>query len=406
MERAYLKLQRYAGFDTMSDESSTTCPSTPGQLVLARALKKEMLEMGLVDVTLDDNGYLFATLPANTDKAGVPTIGFLAHLDTSPDFPGECKHSRILAYEGGDIRLNETTVTAVDKFPILKQLVGEDLLVTDGDHLLGADNKAGIAEILSAMEYLMAHPEIRHGKIRIGFTPDEEIGRGPHKFDVAAFGADFAYTMDGDVLGDINYESFNAASAHIQIKGASIHPGSAKNKLINASLIGMELNGLLPVAQRPEHTEGYEGFFLLTRFSGMVDHAELKYIIRDHDRAKFEEKKALLTEIVRCLNVKYPDAITLDIRDSYYNMRDVIEQRMELVDVALAAMADCGVTPDVSPIRGGTDGSQLSYMGLPAPNIFVGAFNFHGPYEMAVLSWMDKAVEVIVRIISRFEARA
>lgn len=401
MERAYEKLIRYAAIDTQSDPESNSTPSTAKQFDLLRLLEKEMKEMGLVEITLDENGYLFGTLPANTDQ-NVPVIGFLAHVDTSPDFPGQATNTRLVRYEGGDLALGHGRVLTEDIFPLLPTLVGEELLVADGSTLLGADDKAGISEILTAMEHLIAHPEIKHGKIRVGFTPDEEIGRGPHHFDVAAFGADLAYTIDGSTLGEFSVESFNAASAEIEIRGESIHPGSAKGKMINSQLLAMELHSLLPVNARPEYTEGRDGFYMLSHIEGEISRTTMSYIIRDHDRSAFEAKKEFMEKAVAFLNEKYGDRITLTLDDSYYNMADVLKDYPELTENALAAYRSVGVEPDISPIRGGTDGSQLSYMGLPAPNIFVGGYGFHGPYEVAVPAWMDKASAIIVEIARRF----
>ncbi len=400
MEAAYKKLIRYAKIDTKADESNEACPSSPGQWELLKLLKEEMEALSLEEITLDDNGYLFGSLPANVDK-DVPVIGFLAHVDTALEMPGACD-AQVLDYQGGDIELGNDVTMKVSKFPLLEELVGEKLVVTQGDSLLGADNKAGIANILSAIEYLQDHPEIPHGKIRVGFTPDEEIGRGPKLFNVEQFGADFAYTIDGGVLGELEYESFNAAAAKIHIKGESIHPGTAKNKMVHAGQLAMELNAMLPVGQRPELTEGYEGFFMMTDIHGGVAEADISYIIRDHDKEKFDAKKELMRDIVDFMVKKHGDRFTLTIEDSYYNMADIIKDHMELVDAAAKAMEDLGIEPLIQPIRGGTDGSQLSYMGLPCPNIFTGSTNHHGAYELAVVSWMDKAVEVIVKIVESF----
>lgn len=404
MERAHEKLARYAQIDTMSQEGVEEFPSTKGQLVLAKMLKKEMEEIGLTEITLDDNGYLFGTLPANTEK-DVPVIGLIAHMDTSPDFPGKA-NPRILTYEGADIVLNAERTITPERFPILNDLIGEEIMVTDGTSLLGGDDKAGIAAILSAMEYLTEHQEIKHGKIRIGFTPDEEIGRGAHRFDVPGFGAEFAYTIDSGEIGTMQYESFNAASATVHIHGESIHPGSAKNRMINASLLGMELFRMLPEGERPEYTEGEEGFYLLLDFKGNVEKADMSFIIRDHDRKIFEKRKELFQKAVAFLNHKYDNRIECTIKDTYYNMGDVIKEHMELVDYAAEAMKRKGITPVIGPTRGGTDGSQLSFMGLPTPNIFTGTVNHHGPYEIAVLSWMDKLVEVIGELCAIFEEKA
>lgn len=400
MEDAYKKLIRYAKIDTKADDSNENSPSSPGQWELLRLLEEEMKEMGLEEINLDENGYLFASLPANVDK-DLPVIGFLAHVDTALEMPGACD-AQVLDYQGGDIPLGNDVTMTVEKFPILDDLVGEKLILTQGDSLLGADNKAGIANILAALEYLQDHPEIPHGKIRVGFTPDEEIGRGPHLFDVDAFDADFAYTIDGGLLGELEYESFNAAAAKIHIKGESIHPGTAKNKMVHAAQLAMELNSLLPVGARPELTEGYEGFFMLTDIQAGVTEANMSYIIRDHDKEKFQAKKELMENIINFMAQKHGDRFTLQMEDSYYNMADVIKDHMELVDAAAKAMEDAGIEPLIQPIRGGTDGSQLSYMGLPCPNIFTGSLNHHGAYEFAVASWMDKSVEVIVGIVKNF----
>ena len=405
MEPVVEKLKRYAALDTQSDADSESCPSTEGQWVLARMLKQEMEDMGLTEVTLDENGYLFGTLPSTLPaerENNVPTIGFLSHMDTAPDFCGGAKNTRIVKADGNPIPLGNGRTLTKEICPLLPSLVGEELLVTDGSTLLGADDKAGIAEILCAMEFLLAHPEIPHGKIRIGFTPDEEIGRGPHRFDVQAFGADVAYTMDGGVLGEFSAETFNAASAKIVIDGESIHPGSAKDIMINALLVAMELNAMLPAHMRPEHTEGRDGFFMLETLNGNLAHAEMEYIIRDHDKTKFEEKKELLRQIVSYLNERYGERIVLTIEDSYYNMREVIDEHPELVDIALASMKALDIPAKVEVTRGGTDGAQLSFMGLPTPNLFVGGMNFHGPYEFAVVGWMEKAVKLIIEIVRRF----
>jgi tripeptide aminopeptidase len=403
------RLIRYAKVNTQAKEDSTTCPSTPGQLELARQLAEELRSIGMEDVTLDEHGYLTATLPANTDKP-VPTIGFLAHLDTSPDYTGEGVNPQIVeAYDGGDIVLNEALgiVLSPRDFPELHRYVGHTLITTDGTTLLGADDKAGIAEIMTAMEYLIRHPEIRHGKIRVAFTPDEEIGRGPHKFDVAAFGAAYAYTMDGGKLGELQYETFNAAVATVVCRGKNVHPGTAKGKMINAAKIAMEFHALLPADETPERTEGYEGFYHLTSFNGNVAEAQLSYLIRDHDRGKFEARKRKLERIAEHMRIKYgDDRIRLDIRDQYYNMREKIEPVMEVVDIAVQAFRNLGIEPVVEPVRGGTDGAQLSFKGLPTPNLFTGGENYHGPYEFASADVMAKAVDTIVEIAKLYEQRA
>ncbi len=367
---------RYIKIDTQSDRGSSTYPSTEKQLNLAKMLVQELQDLGLSDVNLDENGYVTATLPANIDREGVPVVGFLAHMDTSPDLSGEnVKPQFIENYDGGTVKLNpEKGITmSPEEFPALKNYVGETLITTDGTTLLGADNKAGIAEIMTAVEYLLDHPEIEHGTLKIGFTPDEEIGRGVDFFDVAKFGADFAYTIDGGELGEVQYENFNAAGAEITIHGRNVHPGKAKMKMRNALLIGMELNELLPVFERPEFTDNYEGFYHLFEIEGTVEQAHMSYIIRDHDRDKFEFKKALLTSAVDFINQKYGDAvIDLEIEDQYYNMREQVEPHPEIMATAIEAVKSVGVTPIVEPVRGGTDGSRLSYMGLPTPNIFTG----------------------------------
>lgn len=398
MEKAYERLLRYAAVDTKSNPDSDTCPSTPGQKVLGAMLVEELKALGLSDAEMDENGYVFATLEGNAEDR--PTIGLLAHVDTSPDYPGECKNTKIVRYEGGDIPLENGLVISRDLFPGLAEYEGHDLIVTDGNTLLGADDKAGIAAIMTAVERLIASPEIPRGRLRVGFTPDEEIGRGPHRFDVEKFNADFAYTLDGGPLGELEYESFNAAEARIKIRGESIHPGTAKDRMINASLLGMELHGMLPVNQRPEYTEGYEGFYMLSRFRGDIESCEMRYIVRDHDREKFEAKKRLLEDIVDFLRKKYGDRFELSLEDTYYNMGDVIRENMHLVTAAEKAMLACDVTPVITPIRGGTDGSQLSYMGLPTPNLFTGGMNFHGPYELISIQALDKAADVIVKLVS------
>ncbi|GIO68959.1 peptidase T [Paenibacillus sp. FSL M7-1455] len=398
----------YAKVETQSNEESPTCPSTPGQLNLARMLVDELKSIGMQEVTMDDNGYVMATLPSNTDR-DVPTIGFLAHVDTATDFTGAGVNPQTIEnYDGGDIVLNSelNVVLSPKQFPELPAYKGHTLITTDGTTLLGADDKAGIAEIMTAMAYLIQHPEIKHGKIRVAFTPDEEIGRGPEKFDVKAFGADFAYTMDGGPLGELEYESFNAAKASITIKGTNVHPGTAKNKMVNSIKIAMELNGMLPAEQAPEHTEGYEGFYHLLSQNGDTERTKMEYIIRDFDRTEFENKKENLKRIVKQLQEKYgEERIVLEMRDQYYNMKEKIEPVKEIVDVAYEAMESLGIKPIVKPIRGGTDGSQLSYMGLPTPNIFTGGENYHGKFEYISVDNMLKAVRVIVEIVQRFERR-
>lgn len=391
---------KYAKFDTESDTETGITPSTPGQMVLAREIEKELREMGLEDIILDDNAYLMATLPANTDKK-VPTIGFIAHLDTSPDLTGKDVSPRIVKnYDGIDIVLNKETnvVLSPADFPEMLDYKGQDLIVTDGNTLLGADDKAGIAEIITAIKYLQDHPEIKHGKIRIGFNPDEEIGLGAHKFDVEKFGCEWAYTMDGGPIGELEYENFNAAGVKINIQGRSVHPGYAKDKMTNALVVANKLISLLPASERPEHTTKYEGFFHLTNVSGTVDSATVGYIIRDHDRNLFEGRKRLMLETVDFINKLYPNSTTVEIKDQYYNMREKVEPVKHIVDMAFEAMEAVGVTPVVKPIRGGTDGAQLSFKGLPCPNIFAGGHNFHGRYEFVPVQSMEKAVEVIVKL--------
>lgn len=405
-EKVIERLIRYAKIDTQSDFNSTTTPSTMKQFDLLHALQGELAAIGLTDITLDENGYLFATLEANTDK-DVPTIGFLAHVDTTSDYTGSnVQPQRIDNYDGGAITLANGLVMSPDYFPNLKNYVGQTLITTDGNTLLGADDKAGIAEIMTAMEYLVTHPQVKHGKIRVAFTPDEEIGRGPHKFDVKAFGADYAYTMDGGPLGELQYESFNAAGAKVTTRGTSVHPGSAKNQMVNATTMAIKFQNNMPVDEVPEKTTGYEGFIHLMSFNGAIEEAHLSYIIRDHDREKFEAKKAYFREVEAKIKEVYGDeAITVDIEDQYYNMGEKIEPVMEIVDIVKEAMAKLDITPIIEPIRGGTDGSQLSYMGLPTPNIFAGGENMHGKFEYVSGETMAKATQVIIEIVQLFEAR-
>ena len=391
---------KYVTFDTEADENTGVTPSTPGQLVFARELVKELEAIGLEDITLDEKSYVMATLPSNTTKQ-VPVIGFIAHLDTSPDLSGKNVTPRIVSsYKGGDITLNEEEgiILSPTMFPEMNDYVGQDLVVTNGKTLLGADDKAGIAAIISAMEYLKNHPEIEHGKIRIAFTPDEEIGQGANHFDVAKFGCEFAYTIDGGEIGLLEYENFNAAAAKISFKGLNVHPGMAKNKMINASFLATEFASWLPSDQRPENTEEYEGFFHLIQMTGSVENASLSYIVRDHDRKLFEDKKALLNDLVTRMNEQYPDSTTIEMRDQYYNMREIVEPKKHIVDLAFEAMVAVGVKPIVKPIRGGTDGSQLSFKGLPCPNIFAGGHNFHGRYEFLPVPSLLKSMETIVKI--------
>lgn len=389
----------YTRFDTQSSEESQSVPSTAKQLVFAEYLKKELEAEGLSDVEMDAQGYIYATLKGNTTKE-VPTIGFISHYDTSPDCSGADIKPRIVkGYDGGDIVLSEGIVSSPEKFPELKAHVGEDLIVTDGHTLLGADDKAGIAEIVQAMCYLRDHPEIEHGDIRVGFNPDEEIGMGAHHFDVAKFGCQWGYTIDGGDLGELEYENFNAASAKIRIKGISVHPGYAKGKMVNANLLAAEFTSLLPADETPETTEGYEGFYHLLGIKSGIEEAQLSYIIRDHDRQRFEERKAFIARCVETMNEKYgAGTVVAEIKDQYYNMKEKIDEQMHVIDIVEQAMRDSGVAPRVQPIRGGTDGAQLSFKGLPCPNIFAGGVNFHGPYEFVSIQVMEKAVEVIVRI--------
>ncbi len=391
---------QYVKFDTQSDELTNMTPSTPGQMIFAQALEKELHNLGLTDITLDDNGYLMATLPGNTGHK-VPTIGFIAHIDTSPDLSGHHVNPRIVEnYDGSAITLNpeQNVILSPEEFPELLHYVGQSLIVTDGTTLLGADDKAGIAEIVTAMAYLIKHPEIKHGDIRICFNPDEEIGAGAHKFDVERFGADWAYTMDGGEIGELEYENFNAAVAKVTVKGRNVHPGYAKHKMINSMRIANQFVIMLPRWETPEHTEGYEGFYHLISFEGSVEQSVLTYIIRDHDRDRFERRKKELEHLTRKINNEFPDCASIEIKDQYYNMREKIEPVSHIVEIAEQAMRNAGVTPKVVPIRGGTDGAQLSFKGLPCPNIFAGGLNFHGRYEFVPIPSMEKAVEVIVEI--------
>ena len=391
---------KYVAFDTQSDENSITFPSTDKQLVLLNALKEEMEAMGMTEVSIDEHGYVMGSIEASAGYEECPVIGFLSHVDTSPDMSGAAIKPQIIrGYNGEDIALNEEVTMKVSDFPELKFFEGHTLITTDGTTLLGADDKAGVAEIMTAAEYLIAHPEVKHGKIRIGFTPDEEIGRGVDYFNVEAFGAKYAYTVDGGMEGELEYENFNAAGAKLTIEGRNIHPGSAKDKMVNAIQLAMELNSLLPAVMRPEHTEGYEGFFHLVGIKGEVEHAEMSYIIRDHDRAKFEEKKALIERAVEYVNAKHGgEYVHLMLKDQYYNMREMVEPHPEIIEKAMQAMEEAGVQPIVKPIRGGTDGSRLSYMGLPCPNIFTGGMNFHGKFEYVSLDSMYRSMQTIVNL--------
>ena len=392
---------RYVSFDTQSDDNSGVTPSTPKQMVFAQYLKNELEALGLEDVELDDYGYLYATLPANTDKE-VPTIGFIAHMDTSPDMSGAGVTPRIVHnYDGSDIVLceEENIVLSPSQFPELLAHKGEDLIVTNGKTLLGADDKAGIAEIVTAVVYLQQHPEIKHGKIRVGFNPDEEIGMGAHKFDVEKFGCQWAYTMDGSEVGELEFENFNAAAAKVIVKGRNVHPGYAKNKMINAIRVANEFMSLLPGNETPESTEGYEGFYHVVGIEGSVEEATISYIIRDHDRIKFEARKECMQAWGEAINPKYgAGTVTVELKDQYYNMRQQIEPVMHIIDIAFKAMEEAGVTPKVKAIRGGTDGAQLSFKGLPCPNVFAGGLNFHGRYEFVPIQSMEKAMNVVVKI--------
>lgn len=395
---------KYVSFDTQSDENAEGTPSTSGQMEFAKYLKTELEALGLEDITLDEHAYLFATLPANTDEE-IPTIGFIAHMDTSPDMSGKSVNPRIVQnYDGEDIVLcaEERIVLSPAQFPELLAHKGEDLIVTDGKTLLGADDKAGIAEIVSAVAYLKQHPEIKHGKIRIGFNPDEEIGLGAHKFDVEKFGCEWAYTMDGSEVGELEYENFNAASAKITFKGRNVHPGYAKDKMINSMYLAHRFMSLLPAKETPEQTEGYEGFYHLINVAGDVEKTTIGYIIRDHNREKFEARKQEVQRLVEQMNKEWgQDLVSAEVKDQYYNMREKIEPVMHVIDVAFAAMEAVGIKPNVKPIRGGTDGAQLSFKGLPCPNIFSGGLNFHGRYEFIPIQSMEKAMQVIIKIAEK-----
>ena len=389
----------YTKFDTQSAEDSQTVPSTPKQLIFAQYLKKELEDEGLKDVEMDEMGYIYATLPGNTDK-DVPTIGFIAHYDTALDASGANIKARVVSnYDGGDIELSPGIVSSPKKFPELLAHKGEDIIVTDGTTLLGADDKAGIAEIVQAMCYLRDHNEIKHGDIRVAFNPDEEIGMGAHHFDVEKFGCQWAYTMDGGDIGDLEYENFNAAAAKVTIKGISVHTGHAKDKMVNASRLACEFNAFIPDTDIPETTEGYQGFFHLIGINSHCEEAKLSYIIRDHDRKRFEQRKDFLESIAEQMNKKYGEGtVAIEMKDQYYNMKEKIDPNMYVIDIVLKAMQESGVTPKVEPIRGGTDGAQLSFRGLPCPNIFAGGVNFHGPYEFVSIQVMEKAVKVITKI--------
>ena len=392
---------KYVSFDTQSDENSGVTPSSAKQMVFAQYLKNELEDLGLEEIELDEHGYLYATLPANTDKQ-VPTIGFIAHMDTSPDMSGANVTPRIVhKYDGSDIVLceEESIILAPAQFPELLEHKGEDLIVTDGKTLLGADDKAGLAEIVSAIVYLQEHPEIKHGKIRVGFNPDEEIGLGAHKFDVAKFGCEWAYTMDGSEVGELEFENFNAAAAKVIVKGRNVHPGYAKGKMVNAIRVANEFMSLVPADETPEATEGYEGFYHVVGVEGEVEQATISYIIRDHDSTKFETRKEAMLAWAEEINAKYgAGTVVVELKDQYYNMRQQIEPVMHIIDTAFKAMEEVGVTPKVKAIRGGTDGAQLSFKGLPCPNVFAGGLNFHGRYEFVPIQSMEKAMQVVVKI--------
>ncbi len=398
----------YVSFTTTSDENTNMTPSTPGQMIFAKFLVEELKSIGLQEVEVDKNGYIMATLPANTDKQ-VPTIGFIAHMDTSPDMTAKHVKPRIVAnYDGNDILLNDEKliVLETEKYPEILQYKGQDIIVTDGTTLLGADDKAGLAEIVTAMEYLLAHPEIKHGKIRIGFTPDEEIGQGADHFDVPKFGAEWAYTIDGGEIGELEFENFNAASAKIIFQGLNVHPGYAKHKMLNSMRVAYQFASMLPRHETPEHTEKYEGFYHLVGMEGTVEKSSLSYIIRDHDRDRFERRKKEMQHLVNKINAEFGEGTaTLELRDQYYNMREKVEPVMHVVDLAFEAMEAVGVKPNVKPIRGGTDGARLSYEGLPCPNIFAGGHNFHGRFEYVPVQSMEKAMMVIVKIAELLEKK-
>lgn len=399
---------KYVSFDTQSNDESGVTPSTDKQMIFARYLKTELEELGLEDVELDEHGYLYATLPSNTDKS-VPTVGFIAHMDTSPDCSGAHVNPRIVKdYDGSDIALcvEEGIILSPTQFPELLDHKGEDLIVADGKTLLGADDKAGIAEIVAAIAWLKEHPEVKHGRIRIGFNPDEEIGMGAHKFDVEKFGCEFAYTMDGSEVGELEFENFNAAGAKFTVKGRNVHPGYAKGKMVNSMLVANYLMSLLPAGETPATTEGYEGFYHLVGMQGEVEQTTISYIIRDHDRTRFEERKQFMASLVEQVNAHYGEQlVSLDMKDQYYNMREKIEPMMYVIDIAKQAIEAAGVTPQVRAIRGGTDGAQLSFKGLPCPNIFAGGLNFHGRYEFVPIQSMEKAMQVVVKIAELVASR-
>jgi len=407
-KEVFERFLKYIKIDTQSDDTSDTYPSTKKQFDLAKVLQKELQEMGLKDISLDEHCYLMATLPANTTKK-IPTIGFIAHMDTCPDMSGANINPQIIQnYDGKDIVLNKekNIILSVSEFPELAEYKGQTLITTDGNTLLGADDKAGVAEIMTAIQYLVNHPEIKHGDIKVGFTPDEEIGRGVDKFDVKKFDAAFAYTLDGGGIGELEYENFNAAHAKVIFNGQNIHPGYAKNKMINALILAMEFNGMLPVNERPEFTQDYEGFYHLIKMEGAVENASIQYIIRDHDRKKFEAKKVFMQQTVDYMNKKYREnTVVLEMKDQYYNMREQVEKTFHVVENAQKAMEELGIIPKIIPIRGGTDGARLSFMGLPCPNLFAGGHNFHGKMEYVSVESMEKAVRLILKIIDIYSSK-
>ena len=405
-EKVVERFLKYVTFDTTANSKNSNCPSSEGQRVFANYIVEELKSLGLEDAHVDENSYVMATLKGNTE--GVETIGFISHLDTAPDVTGKNVKPRIVKnYDGKDIVLNEelNVITSPNHYPDLKKFIGEDLIVTDGTNLLGADDKAGIAEIVTAVEYLVNHPEIKHGDIKIGFTPDEEVGRGANLFDVEKFGAKYAYTIDGGIMGELQYENFNAAGAVINIQGRNVHPGVAKNKLINALHIAAEISQMFPQSQRPETTEGYEGFYHLNDINGNVENATMVYIIRDHSKEKFEQRKQYMKDAIYKVSEKYDGRVTLDLNDQYYNMKEMVEPVKFIVDIAEEAMKECDITPIIVPIRGGTDGSRLSFMGLPCPNIFTGGLNFHSKNECIPVIALEKCSNLIVKIAEKYAQR-
>lgn len=397
MDKIVERFFKYISFDTKSSEESNSCPSTEGQRILGEELVRELKDLGLENAHIDKHSYVYASLPKNAE--GFPSIGLIAHMDTSPDLEGRCLAPQCFVYQGGDILLNEEFTSRVSDFPFLKELIGQTLITTDGTTLLGADDKAGIAIIMTAVDDLIHHPEISHGPVQIAFTPDEEIGRGSDLFDVENFGADFAFTVDGGPIGGLEYETFNAASAKVRVQGKNVHPGSAKNIMVNALEVAMALHSLLPAQERPQFTSGREGFFHLMSMEGSVEQADLTYIIRDHDRTSFEKRKAFIREAVDFINKKYGQRVSLELTDSYYNMAEELLKAPEIIDLAKRAMKKTGIEPSIEPVRGGTDGSGLTFKGLPTPNLFTGGYNYHGRYELVSVDQMKKAKEVVVKII-------